>query len=617
MQKVIGIDLGTTNSVVAVFEGNTPQIVPNNRGGRLTPSVVAFSKEGEILVGQAAKNQAIINSSRTISSIKRAMGTKNQITIDAKKYSPEEISALILRKLKKDAEEYLGCDVKQAVITVPSYFNDAQRQATINAGKIAGIEVLRIVNEPTAAALAYGLKDTEEQIVMVYDIGGGTYDVSILEIGNGVFQVLATSGNNHLGGDDLDQRLLNYVIEEYKKKEKLDLKQDRMALQRLLEEVEKAKIELSESPITQLSIPFITATEKGPRHLEMKISRSLFENLIKDLVEAIEEPAKIALKDAKLSVDQIDKVLLVGGTTRIPVFQDKIAQITKKELYKNINPDECVALGAAIQSAIIKGTTKGIVLVDVIPMALGIEVEGGGFVPIIDRNTPIPVSKTKLFTTISDDQEMVEVKIYQGERKLAIANKFLGNFQLTGIRNSRKGEPRVEVTFDVDVDGILHVSAKDLDTNVKQTIIIKDASGLSPEEIKHMVEEANRYEEQDRQWLMKLNLTNKAEGLLLEGNDLLFLCQEKDLTESHASLLIDLKEALGELQKYKEREDMENLGAMVETTQSILQQFDDVRERPGAESIGVDINGDEKVKIEKNGDPSLSPEDLEILEQKE
>ncbi len=611
MSKAIGIDLGTTNSVIAVYEGDSPIIIPNSRGGRLTPSVVSFTKEGEILVGQSAKNQAIINSDRTISSIKRKMGTRYSIEIDDKSYSPEEISAFILRKLKKDAEDYLGYEVKDAVITVPAYFNDSQRQATINAGKIAGINVLRIINEPTAASLAYGLDKDKEQIVMVFDIGGGTYDVSILEIGNGVFQVLATSGNNHLGGDDFDKQLLDYVIKEYKKSEGIDLSKDRMALQRLSEEVEKVKIELSDAPATNLNIPFITATKSGPKHLEMKITRSLFENLIKDIVEQIKEPAEIALKDAKLTKDKIDKVLLVGGSTRIPYIQEKIKEITgKEELHREINPDECVALGAAIQAAIIKGSAKGIVLVDVIPLTLGIEVEGDTFVPIIERNTPIPVSKTKLFTTIADNQKIVDVKIYQGERKIASANKFLGNFQLTGIREAKKGEPRIEVTFEVDVDGILQVSAKDVDTGAKQEIVLKDSTGLSEDEIKEKIENAKMYEEYDKEYLAKMHLLNKADALIIEGNDLLFFFKENKI-ELEGDLLLDLKDAIEELESIKSKDSLvsSEVKDMVDTVETLLSKV-----RFEKEKYSDLDNENDKVKKEEKDDDNIDKDDLEILE---
>lgn len=608
MEKLIGIDLGTTNSVVATYEGNTPIIVPNNRGGRLTPSVVAFSKDGEILVGQSARNQTIINSERTIASIKRKMGTKFQVRIDNKNYSPEEISALILRKLKKDAEEYLACEIRQAVITVPAYFNDAQRQATINAGRIAGIDVIRIINEPTAAALAYGLNDHEDQIIMVFDIGGGTYDVSVLEIGNGVFQVLGTSGNNHLGGDDFDQRLINYVIDEYKQNQAIDLNTDRMALQRLREEVEKVKIELSEATIATLSIPFITATSQGPKHLEMKISRSVFENLIADLVDSIEKPAQLALKDARISPEMIDKVLLVGGSTRIPIIQEKITRLTGKELFKNVNPDECVALGAAIQCAIVKGSTQGVVLVDVIPMTLGIEVEGGEFIPIINRNTSIPVSKTKMFTTIADNQELVEVKVYQGERKIASANKHLGDFQLTGIRKAVKGEPRIEVTFDVNVDGILHVSARDIDTGANQTIVLKDASGLSESQIHKMMEDARLFEQQDKNYIHRMNLLNQAEGLILSGNNLLCSLTENKMEDHYAELILDLKEGLNELEKQKMKNDTESLNAMVEAVEALLNQI------PQIKTPAVNSSAEQNLPSDETIVRHLKQEDLGMLE---
>jgi len=466
MEKILGIDLGTTNSVMAILEHNEPIVIPNKRGERLTPSVVAFTKEGECLVGRVAKNQAIINSERTISSIKRKMVSSHFEKIGNKKYTPQEISAKILSEMKKDAEDYLGEEIKKAVITVPAYFNDNQRQATKDAGQIAGLDVVRIINEPTAASLANGLNQLNEEIILVYDLGGGTFDVSILEIAEGVFQVKATCGNNMLGGDDFDQALLNLILSRYKEEEGIDLSNDKMAMQKLKEEVEKAKMQLSEVLITEINIPFISADQNGPKHLNISIKREDFEELINEYIEETINLTKKAISDAELNIEDVDKVLLVGGSTRIPLVQQEVSNLLgESKVVKNVNPDEIVALGAAIQAGIISGEKKGVVLVDVTPLSLGIEIEGGIFTPIIDRNSPIPTTATKLFTTVADNQRSVEIHILQGERTRATENISLGKFQLTGIRTAEKGEPRIEVTFGVDVDGIVNVSAKDLDTN--------------------------------------------------------------------------------------------------------------------------------------------------------
>jgi len=544
---VVGIDLGTTNSVIAWMkpDGNV-EVIPNAEGSRITPSVVAFTKTGEILVGEPAKRQMILNPDRTIKSIKRKMGSDYKVRIDDKEYTPQEISALILKKLKKDAESYLGGEIKRAVITCPAYFNDAQRQATKEAGVIAGLDVLRIINEPTAAALAYGLdKKPGEQKVLVYDLGGGTFDVSILEIGDGVIEVIATSGNNHLGGDDFDQRLIDWMAEEFKKQHGIDLREDKQALQRLRDAAEKAKIELSTKLETEVNLPFITATQSGPLHLEMRITRSLFESLTKDLVEMTRGPIERALSDAKLSPNDIDEIILVGGMTRVPMIQNFIKDIFGKEPNKGVNPDEAVAIGAAIQSAILAGEegAKGrdIVLVDVTPLTLGIEIKGGLFEPIIPRNTKIPVKKSKIFTTVEDYQTEVEIRVYQGERSIAKDNIFLGSFKLIGIPPAPRGVPQIEVTFDIDSDGIVNVSAKDLGSGKEQTMVVTGRHKLTEDEIKRMIEDAKRYEEQDKRLREEIELKNKADDLAYSV--------EKSLKEYGDKLPEDLKRKLEDLIK--------------------------------------------------------------------
>ena len=487
MSKIIGIDLGTTNSCVAVMEGGEPVVIANAEGNRTTPSVVAFSKTGERMVGQVAKRQAVTNSDRTISSIKRHMGTDYKVDIDGKKYTPQEISAMILQKLKADAEAYLGGTVTEAVITVPAYFNDAQRQATKDAGKIAGLDVKRIINEPTAAALAYGVDKEAEQKVMVYDLGGGTFDVSILDIGDGVIEVLATNGNTHLGGDDFDECVMNYLVSEFKKAEGIDLSNDKVAMQRLKEAAEKAKIELSGVTSTNINLPYITADATGPKHLDVTLTRAKFNELTAHLVEATAGPVKQAMADAGLTANDISKVLLVGGSTRIPAVQDEVKKLTGKEGFKGINPDECVAVGAAIQGGVLGGDVKGLLLLDVTPLSLGIETMGGVFTKLIDRNTTIPTKKSQVFSTAADNQTSVEVHVLQGEREMAADNKTLGKFQLTGIAPAPRGVPQIEVTFDIDANGILHVAAKDKATGKENTITIKASSGLSEDEIERMV----------------------------------------------------------------------------------------------------------------------------------
>lgn len=514
MGKVIGIDLGTTNSCVAVMEGGQPVVIPNAEGARVTPSVVAFTKTGERLVGQVAKRQAITNPERTVISIKRHMGTNYRVKIDDKEYSPEEISAMILMKLKQDAEAYLGEKITQAVITVPAYFNDSQRQATKNAGRIAGLEVLRIINEPTAAALAYGLDKEGNQKILVYDLGGGTFDVSILEIGDGVFEVLATSGNNRLGGDDFDQRIIDYIADEFMKEHGIDLRKDKMALQRLKEAAEKAKIELSSTLTTNINLPFITADASGPKHLDITLTRAKFEELTADLVEMTMGPLRQALKDAGLTPDDIDKVILVGGSTRIPAVQEAVRKATGKEPYKGINPDECVAIGAAIQAAVLAGEVKDVLLLDVTPLSLGIETLGGVFTKIIERNTTIPTRKSQIFTTAADGQTSVEIHVLQGEREMAADNKTLGRFILDGIPPAPRGVPQIEVTFDIDANGIVHVSAKDLGTGKEQKITITATTHLSEEEIQRAIKDAEKYAEEDKKRRQLVEAKNNADSLI-------------------------------------------------------------------------------------------------------
>ncbi|GIV21027.1 MAG: chaperone protein DnaK [Armatimonadota bacterium] len=521
MAKTVGIDLGTTNSVVAVMEGGEPVVIPNAEGSRLTPSVVAFTKTGERLVGAAAKRQAIINPDRTIVSIKRKMGTRERIRIDDKEYTPEEISAMILQKLKADAEAYLGEKVEAAVITVPAYFNDAQRTATKNAGEIAGLKVLRIINEPTAAALAYGLDKKSNETILVFDLGGGTFDVSILEVGDGVFEVKATSGDTHLGGDDFDMRIVNWAADEFKKETGIDLRKDPQALQRLREAAEKAKIELSSMVETEINLPFITADAEGPKHLLYKLTRAKFEELTADLVERLKGPFYQALSDAKLDVKDIDEIILVGGATRMPCVQELVRKLAGKEPNKGVNPDEVVAIGAAIQAGVLGGEVKDVVLLDVTPLSLGIETLGGVFTKLIERNTTIPTRKSEIFTTAADGQTEVEIHVLQGEREMARDNKTLGRFHLTGIPPAPRGVPKIEVTFDIDANGILHVSAKDLGTGKQQAITITGSSNLTREEIDRMVKEAQAHAEEDRRRREEAEVRNQADSLAYQTERML------------------------------------------------------------------------------------------------
>ena len=516
MSKIIGIDLGTTNSCVAVMEGGQPTVIANAEGSRTTPSVVAFTKDGERLIGQVAKRQAVTNPDRTVISIKREMGTSYKVNIDGKQYTPQDISAMILTKMKETAESYLGEKVTQAVITVPAYFNDSQRQATKDAGRIAGLEVLRIINEPTAASLAYGLDKEENQKILVYDLGGGTFDVSILDIGDGVFEVLSTNGNTRLGGDDFDQRIIDYVAEQFKKENGIDLKQDKIAAQRLKEAAEKAKIELSGTTTANINLPFITADATGPKHLDVTLTQAKFNELTADLVDATVEPMRKALKDAGLTVEQINKVILVGGSTRIPAVQEAVKKVTGKEPFKGINPDECVAIGAAIQGGVLGGEVKDVLLLDVTPLSLGLETEGHIFTKLIERNTTIPTSKSQVFSTAADGQTTVEIHVLQGERQMAYDNKTLGRFQLTGIAPAPRGVPQIEVTFSIDNNGIVNVSAKDKATGNEQQITITASTNLSEEEINQRVKEAEQFAEQDKKRKEEVETLNHADSLIYE-----------------------------------------------------------------------------------------------------
>ena len=563
MSKIIGIDLGTTNSCVAVLEGGEPVVIANAEGARTTSSVVAFSKTGERMVGQVAKRQAVTNAERTISSIKRHMGENYHVAIDGKNYTPQEISAMILQKLKADAESYLGQSVTEAVITVPAYFSDAQRQATKDAGKIAGLEVKRIINEPTAAALAYGLDKENEQKIMVYDLGGGTFDVSILEIGDGIVEVLATAGDTRLGGDDFDQRIMDYLVSEFKKAEGIDLSQDKVAMQRLKEAAEKAKIELSGMTTASVNLPYITADATGPKHLDVTVSRAKFNELTADLVERTLKPVRQAMSDAGLSASDLHKVLLVGGSTRIPAVQEAVKNLTGKDGFKGINPDECVAVGAAIQGGVLTGDVKDVVLLDVTPLSLGIETMGGVFTRLIDRNTTIPTRKSQIFSTAADNQSSVDVHVLQGEREMAAYNKTLGNFQLSGIAPAPRGVPQIEVTFDIDANGIVKVSAKDLGTGKEQNITITASTNLSQADIDKAVREAEQFAAEDKARKEEVDTHNNAEHLIYQTEKTLGELGDKATEDEKATV----QAAIDKLKEANKGSDLEAIKTAMDEVQ--------------------------------------------------
>ena len=570
MSKIIGIDLGTTNSCVAVMEGGQPVVIPNAEGNRTTPSIVGFAKDGERLVGQIAKRQAVTNPERTVISIKREMGTNYTVDIDGKKYTPQDISAMVLTKMKETAEAYLGETVTQAVITVPAYFNDSQRQATKDAGRIAGLEVLRIINEPTAASLAYGLDKDGNQKILVYDLGGGTFDVSILDIGDGVFEVLATNGNTRLGGDDFDERLINYVADQFQKENGIDLRKDRAASQRLKQECEKAKIELSGTTSANINLPFITADATGPKHLDVTLTRAKFDELTADLVQATITPMEKALKDAGLTYNDINKIILVGGSTRIPAVQAAVKKVTGKEPFKGINPDECVAIGAAIQGGVLGGEVKDVLLLDVTPLSLGLETEGHIFTRLIDRNTTIPTSKSQVFSTAADGQTTVEINVLQGERQMAYDNKSLGRFMLDGIAPAPRGVPQIEVTFSIDANGIVNVSAKDKATGREQKITITASSTLSEEEINQRVKEAEMYAEQDKKRKEEVETLNHADAMIYEMEKQLRENGEKLSSEDKATV----ESEIAEFKKVREGNNAEEIKAAMETfTQKVYAIF--------------------------------------------
>jgi len=607
MGKIIGIDLGTTNSCVAVMEGGEPIVITNAEGNRTTPSVVAFTKNGERLVGEVAKRQAVTNPDRTIISIKRQMGKDYKRTIDGKDYTPQEISAMILQKLKADAESYLGETITDAVITVPAYFTDSQRQATKDAGRIAGLNVKRIINEPTAAALAYGLDKADgHQKIMVYDLGGGTFDVSILEVGDGVFEVLATRGNNHLGGDDFDQAIIDYVAEEFKKEHGIDLREDKMALQRLKEAAEKAKKELSTTMTTNINLPFITATAAGPVHLSMDLTRAKFNELTEHLVEKTIEPVRLALEDAGLKANDIDKVLLVGGSTRIPAVQEAVKRITGKNPQKDINPDECVAIGAAIQAGVLSGEVRDLLLLDVTPLSLGIETLGGVTTRIIERNTTIPTRKSQIFSTAADNQTSVEIHVVQGERQFARDNTTLGRFILDGIPPAPRGVPQIEVTFDIDANGIVNVSAKDLGTGREQKITITSSTNLSEEEIQEKIKEAERYAEEDKKRKEEVEIRNNADTMIYQTEKALNELKDK-VSDSERKRIQD---KIDQLKKALEGSNVDDIKAK---TEELSQEFYSISQRlyqqqanTGTQTGGTSNN--------KKGNDDVVDADYEVMD---
>ena len=589
MGKIIGIDLGTTNSCVAVFEGNEPIVIPNPEGARTTPSVIAFTKTGERMIGQVAKRQAITNPDRTIISIKREMGTSYKKEIDGKNYTPQEFSAMVLQKLKADAEAYLGSPVTQAVITVPAYFTDAQRQATKDAGKIAGLEVLRIINEPTAAALAYGMDKEADQKILVFDLGGGTFDVSILEISDGVFEVLATKGNNRLGGDDFDQRIIDWMVKKFQAENGVDLRNDKMVMQRLKEAAEKAKIELSGMTSTNINLPFITATAAGPLHFDATLTRAEFDRLTADLVENTMGPTRDALRDAGISVGEIDKVLLVGGSTRIPAVQDAVKKFIGKEPFKGINPDECVAIGAAIQGGVLGGDVKDLLLLDVTPLSLGIETLGGVFNKIIERNTTIPVKKSQVYSTAADGQTSVQIHVLQGEREMAAYNTTLGEFILDGIPAAPRGVPQIEVTFDIDANGIVNVSAKDLGTGKEQHVTIQSSTNMSKEDIEKAVKDAEKFAEEDKKAKDAVDTKNRADSLIFQSEKTLGEIGDK-LPESDKD---EVKNAVEKLKTTVQGGDVEAIKADTEALEKAFYALSEkLYKQTGAQGAGPDMGAD-------------------------